>query len=1524
VTELLHLDLDYILLLYALGLAFLAFMLLGLSSTVSSPLPWPWLGLSAASLAGSATVDLLGVSLGGHTALDVLHVVGFVSGCLLLLEFARRSWPVAGGARVGPWILLPFLALPLLGLVSGLRGLEVAAGYALGVVGAVWAAAALWRCARRRSRHGRPLALAAVCMCGFAVSEFAVTHASSIPPSTWVNEAWFFETAGFPVQLVGAAFALPFIAALWYYYRTLVREEHPGFVHRRGVALEITVAVLMIGLLVGGYYATTFIGRDADAAAKRSLIGRAQLAAAGLNPDRVAALTATPADLESQDYKRLREQLMLMTAATDDIRWLYLMAARDGEILFTVDGIPLYDSGHADPGTRYEEPPAGLERVLLGGRAVVVGPYADEYGEFVSAFAPIRERFSGRALGVLGVDVDASDWGAAVARARLSPIVVTLLLALLVLGSYVVQERRRLDSLTLAESERMYRSVLESMEDVFYRSDMDGKLVMASPSFARLLGYDSVDQALGLDLAKDFWVDPSQRASMLRRLEAGERVVDYEVDVLRRDGRVVHGSVTSHFYVDQAGTVQGVEGVLRDITDRVRAQQAVAEAEERSRLLLQSAGDGIFGVDRDGFVTFMNAAAEEMLGWTAAELHGIDMHEAIHYAHADGTVYDIAECPQHAAYTQGLESRVDDEVHWRKDGSCFPVEYIARPIRKDGVVAGAIITFRDISERKAAEEAVREGRERLDFVLTSAGVGIWEYDLVRERSRWDATVAALYGMAPGAGEGSLRAFDDAIDPGELAAVDAAIEGALRTDTPYEADLHVLRPDGSVAYLAERGRVQRDASGRPVGLSGVTWDITERKKAEEAVRKAKEQTDAANHDLEVAITRANQLAVEAEAANTAKSEFLANMSHEIRTPMNGVIGMTSLLLDTDLDSEQRDYARTVQDSAEALLVIINDILDFSKIEAGRLEMETLDFDLRTTIEDTCDLPALQAQSKGLELTALVEADVPSALRGDPGRLRQVVTNLLSNAVRFTERGEIAVTVCLVEETDATAKLRFAVRDTGIGISPGKADALFEAFTQADASTTRRFGGTGLGLTISKRLVALMGGAIGVESEPGKGSTFWFTASFARQDPDAVRALEEAGLSDVRGMRILAVDDNATNRKVIAGMLESWECRHMEVEGAAAALEVMRAAHSEGDPFAVAVLDMMMPEMDGEALGRAIKADPDIDDVRLVMMTSMGSRGDAGRLERVGFDAYLTKPVKQSQLFDCLMVVINRGAASESASASRIVTRHSLADREKRRVRILLAEDNPINQKVAIKTLQRMGYGVEAVADGQAALDALSARRYDLVLMDVQMPVIDGMMATRRIRDAGSQVLDHDVPVVALTAHAMADDRAACLAAGMDDYLSKPIRPDKLAEVIALWVRRDEPGEGEPAVGGGEHVSAAAAGSAAVFDLGVLLGLLGGDRDSIDEIVAAFTADAPKQVAALREALAGDDADAARRHAHTLKGASANVGAEALRVAAYEVEKAAAVGDLDAARQLSDALAAELQRLQEHLGRGGEQR
>jgi len=692
------------------------------------------------------------------------------------------------------------------------------------------------------------------------------------------------------------------------------------------------------------------------------------------------------------------------------------------------------------------------------------------------------------------------------------------------------------------------------------------------------------------------------------------------------------------------------------------------------------------------------------------------------------------------------------------------------------IVQRGLREWSHIQERKRAESALVESDQLVKQIINSAQEGVIVYDLDLRYRVWNRFMETLTGMTA---EDVLGKHPTEIFPFlEAAGIVERLKNILAGEVYDIVDFPFTIPaTGKSGWASDLSSPLLNARGETIGITATVRDISERKLFELELHNAKDA---------------------AEAANIAKSTFLANMSHEIRTPMNGVIGFTNLLMETDLSDEQRQFAEIVRKSGENLLELINDILDFSKIEAGKLDIEIIDFDLRSTVEDTGELLAMRAADAGLELICNIAPTVPSKLKGDPGRIRQIIINLAGNAIKFTHEGEVVISAEIESESAESVLIRFSVRDTGIGIPQDRQAAIFTPFTQADGSTTRKYGGTGLGLSISRQLAELMGGAIGIESEEGKGSTFWFTARFEKQihTNQTLGVLEKA---DITTARILVVDVNATNRTVITTMLNSWGCRFEAAGDGETALRLLHKAAEQDDPFRIALLDQQIPGIGGRELGRRIKGDPHLKSTLLIMLASLGQRGDAAALKQIGFDGYLAKPIRQSQLYDCIALVLDRAKQITEVStpdvSKGIVTRYTVAESVRHDVRILLAEDNMINQKLAQSMLTKLGYRVDMVANGQEAVQALESINYDLVLMDCQMPVMGGFEATAMIRDKQSKVLNHDVTIIAVTANAMAKDREECTEAGMNDYLSKPLKKTDLAEILEKWLSlREIPEEG----------------------------------------------------------------------------------------------------------------------------------
>ena len=790
-------------------------------------------------------------------------------------------------------------------------------------------------------------------------------------------------------------------------------------------------------------------------------------------------------------------------------------------------------------------------------------------------------------------------------------------------------------------------------------------------------------------------------------------------------------------------------------------------------------------------------------------------------------------------------------------------------------------------ERKRAEAALRESEARFRNLADRAPVMIRLGEADGRRAWYSQGWVEFTGRP--LEDLAEHGCDDLFHPGDLAPMRAAQDAAAAACSDFQCEFRIRRADGAYRWIMAKGAPRLDPAGRFAGFIVCSIDVTEVRSAREA----------------------------AESASRAKGEFLANMSHEIRTPMNGIIGMTELALETQLSPRQREYLELVRSSADALLTVINDILDFSKIEAGKLDLDPVPFAIRESLDDTIRTLAQRAHAKGLELACRIAPDVPDDLIGDPCRLRQVIVNLVGNAIKFTDRGEVFVSVERLPSGDDEAVLGFSVTDTGIGIAPEKRRAIFAAFEQADGSTTRRFGGTGLGLAISAKLVALMGGEVEVEGEVGVGSTFRFRTRFGLGEPSARRSARSE-TSPIAGLRVLVVDDNHTNRRILEEVLRNWGAVPSLVDDGASALDALRQSAREGRPAEVALIDGMMPAMDGFDLAEAIGRDASFPRPLMVMLTSGGQSGESERARSLGISAYLTKPVRQSELFDTLMKLLDAARDDLAAPAGPEPSPEDQAPRPASgpSLQILLAEDHVVNQKVAVNFLKGMGHRATVVADGRAAVEAWQASSFDLILMDVQMPVMGGFEAVAAIRAEEARGGLAAIPIVAVTAHAMKGDRDRCLASGFDDYLPKPIRSDDLRAVI------DRLTAGKPAEAVPAEPPTPPAPAPSEFDHAAALEGLGGDEQLLAEVIGLFLEDCPRLLGELEAAIDRSDRGALKRLAHTVRGVAGNFAAPLVVQAARDLEDCERAGDwadtraafgrlraaIDRVRPALDALAA----------------
>jgi two-component system sensor histidine kinase/response regulator len=1030
----------------------------------------------------------------------------------------------------------------------------------------------------------------------------------------------------------------------------------------------------------------------------------------------------------------------------------------------------------------------------------------------------------------------------------------------------VADERRRADEAMRATEER-FRQLAELLRlsyDAIVVWKLDGGIETWSRGAEELYGYGE-DEALGRvthELLRT--LHPVPWPEIEGKLRAGGSW-EGEIRHWAKDGREVIVSTRLQFVRDAHGVARVLEA-NRDITDRKRAEAALRESEMRLHRILDALPTPAYTCDAAGLITYFNERATELWGRSPKLNHSDDRFcGSFKLFEIDGTVIPLDQCGMAVAIKTEREIKGIEVMVERSDGSRRNILAHINPMwDPEGRLVGAVNVVVDITERKRAEELLRESEQRWrsltealpQLVWTATPDGACDYFSTQWTQHTGIAASKLLGWQ----------WLEALHPDDREATRKSWTNSVAAGGTYDVEYRVRRLEGEYRWFKTRGVPIRDSAGGIFKWFGTCTDITESKLAQEELRLAKEA---------------------AESANRAKDEFLANVSHEIRTPMNAILGMTEMALDTPLADDQRQCLKTVKSAADNLLGIINDLLDFSKIEAGKLDLDPADFSLRAELGDTLRALAVRAHRKGLELVCQVLPDVPDALVGDAGRLRQILLNLVGNAIKFTDEGEVVIRaeVACDEATEKAMSLRFTVRDTGIGIPQNRQEKIFRAFEQEDTSTTRKYGGTGLGLTIAARLVALMGGQIAVESEPSCGSTFFFTARFGTQ-PHSPERKTIPPPAKLQNLPVLIVDDNATNRRILEEWLRGWQMKPVAVGDGVAAMDAIWHGTANGRPYPLVLLDARMPDTDGLTLASQIRQRAELSGTRIILLTSGGRPGDSARFREQRVDAHLLKPVQQDELLETIYRVMSTTNGSPvSATSSGFQERTPTSKPVDAALRILVAEDNEFNSQLLEQLLVRQGHGVRLAKNGREAVSLAEEGAFDLLLLDVHMPEMDGFQAIQAIRERERSEGGH-LPVIALTARSRSEDREQCLAGGMDDFLSKPIQAADLWVAIRRVVNTKLPPD-QPA--------------SDLIDPQVLVAACGGDADILEKISRTFRARLPEHLTAVEDALGERDTHRLREAAHKICGMLGAFSTVAGGVAS-DLEDRAAQGQLDEAKPL----------------------
>jgi len=1050
----------------------------------------------------------------------------------------------------------------------------------------------------------------------------------------------------------------------------------------------------------------------------------------------------------------------------------------------------------------------------------------------------------------------------------------------------------------LRESEERFRGAFENAAVGIAHHDLEGRFLRVNQKYCEIVGY-AREELLGKS-----WMDttyPDDRAAGLAlagRMLRGELPCDsLENRYIRKDGTVIWATVTPSIQRDAEGQPDYFISFIQDISERKRLEEELSQAHARLELAIRGSNVGLWEVDMPdgdyatGVTSWINVWEQLGLEPPADRSPSVVSVDFLHPDDKERVLRVLY------AYLGGETKEYELDYRVRhKDGTYRWMLCRGTAIRDQAGKSIRLVGSRvDITELKRVEEALRVSERRFRTLTETLPQLVWT---CRPDGSCDYLSRQWFEYS-GIPESEMldNRWVEVLHPEDRAWAMAYWRDAVEGRVSYDLEYRIRGSDGRYRWFKTRGRPMRDEAGRIVQWIGTCTDIDDQKRAEEAERRAKEA---------------------AEAASRAKSEFLANVSHEIRTPMNAILGMTELAIETSGSDEQRQYLTIVKSSADALLNVINDLLDFSKIEAGKLELDPAEFSLRQVLGETLRALALRAHKKGLELVCQIQPDVPDALFGDAGRLRQILLNLVGNAIKFTEEGEVVVRIEAGPMDGAAERdspegrsgpsqvLGFSVSDTGIGIPLDKQQKIFQAFEQEDNSMTRRYGGTGLGLSIAMRLVALMHGEIGVESEPGRGSTFRFTARFGLQPDQPDRPLVRP-LVELQGLRVLIVDDNATNRRILEGWFRGWRTEPAMVADGLEAFDALWRASASGRPFPLVVLDARMPDIDGLVLAERILQSPELSQTRVVLLTSDDLHGEVTRFRELGIAAYTMKPVQQDELLEIIYRVLSRPEPIETPAALPAcpsggdTPSHAPAE-PAAALRILLAEDNDFNQQLIDHLLRRRGHDVVVARDGRKALEALDHSSFDLMLLDIQMPELDGFQVIEVLRRREQTAGGH-LPVVALTAHAMKEDRERCLQAGMDDYLSKPIRAAELFAVI------DRVLAGRPA---SEAPLASSTEPGILVDPDTLLAACDDDPVLLGKLIRVFQSNVPGSLARVQEAITRQDPAQLRESTHQLRGLLSTFSPKAAQAAAL-LEAMGASGELGDAASAFETLADMIERL-----------